>query len=492
MKTEETAIELYVRHPMPSVRDIVATLFRQRRILIIAFVLILAAVAVSGFWVPKYEAEMKILVRRQRSDAVVTSSSNAPEQLFSDQVSEEDLNSEVELLKSEDLLRKVVLATGLSGSSDAHDAHRNDVLVARAIRLLATQLKVERLNKSNVISVGYASRDPRQAASVLHALGIAYMQEHMALHRSSGEFEFFDQQLQHYKAGLEQSQAKLTDFTKKTGVVSAGVERDSALRQATDFDTIGQQAKDQILETRHRVAELKAQLQTMNPRITTVVRSTDNSQLFEHLKSTLLDLQLKRTVLIAKYAPTYPLVKEVDQQIAETQNSIAAEENKPLRESSSDRDPNYQWVQDELTKSQAELGGLESRASAAAASAAQYRASAERLDQNALAQQDLQRAARTDEENYLLYVHKREEARISDALDQRGIVNVAIAQKPEVPALPTKSTFSIALLTLLLAGAGSLGTAFAFDYLDPSFRTPDELANYLGSPVLAALPKHGE
>ena len=89
-------------------------------------------------------------------------------------------------------------------------------------------------------------------------------------------------------------------------------------------------------------------------------------------------------------------------------------------------------------------------------------------------------------------MHKREEARISDALDQRGIVNVAIAQKPEVPALPTKSTFSIALLTLLLAGAGSLGTAFAFDYLDPSFRTPDELANYLGSPVLAALPRHGE
>ena len=27
--------------------------------------------------------------------------------------------------------------------------------------------------------------------------------------------------------------------------------------------------------------------------------------------------------------------------------------------------------------------------------------------------------------------------------------------------------------------------------MDPSFRTPDELANYLGTPVLAALPKHG-
>ena len=91
-----------------------------------------------------------------------------------------------------------------------------------------------------------------------------------------------------------------------------------------------------------------------------------------------------------------------------------------------------------------------------------------------------------------MYLHKREEARISDALDQRGIVNVALAQKPEVPALPAKSAFSLALMSLLIAGGCSLSIAFAFDYLDPSFRTPDELANYLGAPVLAALPKHGE
>jgi len=30
------------------------------------------------------------------------------------------------------------------------------------------------------------------------------------------------------------------------------------------------------------------------------------------------------------------------------------------------------------------------------------------------------------------------------------------------------------------------------DFLDPSFRTPDELAFYLGTPVLASLPKGRE
>jgi uncharacterized protein involved in exopolysaccharide biosynthesis len=109
-----------------------------------------------------------------------------------------------------------------------------------------------------------------------------------------------------------------------------------------------------------------------------------------------------------------------------------------------------------------------------------------------LVQQDLERAAKTQEENYLLYVHKREEARISDALDQRGILNVSLAEQPVVPVLPTKSPVTIAMFALLLAGVFSLSTAVIVDFMDPSFRTPDELANYLGAPVLAALPKHGD
>jgi uncharacterized protein involved in exopolysaccharide biosynthesis len=230
----------------------------------------------------------------------------------------------------------------------------------------------------------------------------------------------------------------------------------------------------------------------MKPRETTVVRTLDNPQLFDQLKSTLLNLELKRTDLLTKFAPTYPLVQAVDEQIAETKSAIKTEESKPIREESSDRDPAYQWVKDELTKAQTELSGLQSRANSASSIAAQYREGAERLDQNALTQQDLVRSAKTQEENYLLYARKREEARINEALDQRGIVNVALAEEPIVPALPTKSPLSIVLLTLLLAGTFSLSAGFVVDFMDPSFRTPDELANYLGAPVLAALPRHGE
>ncbi|MGD0157995.1 MAG: Wzz/FepE/Etk N-terminal domain-containing protein [Terracidiphilus sp.] len=477
---------------MPTLRDIIAVLFRQRWPMLIAFVLVVIAVAVSGLWIPKYEAQMKILALRQRTDAMVTPSANAPVQFSSDQVSEEDLNSEVELLNSDDLLRKVVLATGLDGqtgsSADSGSAER----VAKTVRRLGKDLTIEPLRKTNVISVRYKARDPEMAAKVLKALAAAYMEKHLEVHRPSGEFKFFDQQTAQYQQGLDQAQEKLTDFTKGTGVVSADLERDSALQQAAAFDSTARQAQTTLLETEQRVSALQAQLKSIKPRMTTVVRNSDNPLLLEQLKSTLLNLELKRTELLTKYEPTYRLVQEVDQQIADAKSAISAEESKPIRDETTDQNPDYQWVQAELTKAQADLNGLKARAATAAAIAAKYHEEAQRLSQNEIVQGNLLRAAKTQETNYLLYVQKREEARISDALDQRGILNVSLAEQPVVPALPKRSPLSVALLTLLLAGAFSLSSAFVLDFMDPTFRTPDELAGYLGTPVLAALPKGGE
>jgi uncharacterized protein involved in exopolysaccharide biosynthesis len=492
MRTDELAIERYTRQSLPTVRDIIAVLFRQRWPMLAAFALVLIAAAISGVWIPKYEARMKILALRQRSDAMVTSSANAPSQFNNDQVSEEDLNSEVELLNSDELLRKVVLITGLDEQSRASSGGDSAVSVAKTVRTLSKNLKIEPLRKTNVISVSYDARDPKMAEEVLKALSAAYMEKHLELHRSSGEFKFFDQQTEQYKHGLDQAQEKLTGFTKGTGVVSAELERDSALHQADDFDSTARQAQTTLLETEQRVRALQVELQTIKPRMTTVVRNSDNPQLLEQLKSTLLNLQLKRTELLTKYDPTYRLVQEVDQQIADAKSAISAEESKPIRDESSDQNPDYKWVQAELTKAQADLSGLKARAAAAAAVGAKYHAQAQSLDQSMVTQQNLQQDAKTQEDNYLLYEHKREEARISNALDQGGIVNVALAEQPVVPALPKRSPLSVALLTLLLAGTFSLSTAFVLDFMDPTFRTPDELAGYLGVPVLAALPRGGE
>lgn len=67
IRTDDIAPERYTRQPLPTPRDIVAVLFRQRWPLLAAFALVVIAVALSGMWIPTYEAQMKILALRQRS-----------------------------------------------------------------------------------------------------------------------------------------------------------------------------------------------------------------------------------------------------------------------------------------------------------------------------------------------------------------------------------------------------------------------------------------
>jgi protein tyrosine kinase modulator len=487
MKTE--GIEPYSDRPVSTLRDISAIFFRQRWAMLIAFAVVVIAATASGVWIPTYEAHMKILVQRQRSDAIVTSSANAPVQFSGEQVSEEDINSEVELLNSEDLLRGVVLSTQLSGQHNSRPDRGEEVRIANAVRRLSKDLKIEALRKTHVISVQYQSRDPKVATEVLKVLASAYTEKHTEVHRPSGEFKFFDQQTEQFQQGLGDAQKKLVDFTKKSGVVSWQIERDTALQRASEFETNARQAKTTIAETEQRIRSLQEQLQSVQPRMTTVVRASDNPQLLQQLKSILLSLQLKRTELLTKYAPDYRLVQEADKQIADAKSAISAEESKPIREETTDQNPTYQWIRAELTKAEADLSGLRARAASAASAAEQYRESARNLDQDGVVQQDLLRDAKAQEDSYLLYLHKRQEAGISDALDQRGILNVAMAEQPVVPAIPTHSPVSAAIVTFLLAITGSFSTAFVADFVDPHFRTPAELAGYLGMPVLAALPK---
>ena len=489
MKIEGIGLERYNQQSLPTPRDIVAVLFRHKLAMLAAFAVIVTAVAVSGVWVPKYEAQMKILVLRQRSDAIVTSSANAPVQYSGDQISEEDLNSEVELLTSQDLLHKVVLSTQLNGRPALNFEKGDEASIADAVRKLSKDLKIEAIRKTHVISVHYQSRDPRVATEVLKTLAATYTEKHAEVHRPSGEFKFFDQQTAQFRQGLEQAQQKLANFSKESGVVSAQFELDAALQRANEFDSNARLAHAAVAATQQRIRTLEVQLQSLQPRMTTSMRTSDNPQLFQQLKSTLLNLELKKTDLLTKYEPDYPLVREINKQIADAKSAISAEESKPIREETTDQNPNYQWVRAELTKAQTDLSGLKARETAATSIVSLYRDASHRLNRSGVVQQNLLRDAKVEEDNYLLYVHKREEAGISDALDQRGILNVALAEQPVVPALPSRSPLTVAMLTFIFAITGGLSTAFVIDFLDPSFRTPDELTIYLGTPVLAALPK---
>ncbi len=476
--------------PSPSLRDVVAIFFRQRRLGLISFSVIFLVIFAWGIFSPSYQAEMKVLVRKGRLDPVLTPTPTQSPLIDDEQVTEEELNSEVELMQDPDILREVVTNSGLlSGWKMPWNLGGSDeIRLARAVRRLAKQLDVEAVKKSALITVTYDSSNPERSAAVLHCLAAAYLEKHQQIRRPSGQFNFFEQQVVESRRSLLQAESQLMDFTQMQGIVSASLERDAALKKLSDADASYRETAVALAEARQRVRGLEAGLKMLPERTTTIIRSADNPQLLGELKMKLLELGLKRTDLLTKFQPSYRVVDEVDHQIADTKAAIAAEDRFPVRDVTTQPDPNNQWSRAELVKSRVEIGALEARANATEAVVAGYRASAQQLGDQAIEQEQLVHGLKAAEDKYLLYVNKREEARIGDALDQGGILNVAIAQKPRVPALPIWSLWMFGAVGLLVGGTVSTGLAFTADYLAPGFRTPEEVIAYLGSPVLASLP----
>jgi uncharacterized protein involved in exopolysaccharide biosynthesis len=205
------------------------------------------------------------------------------------------------------------------------------------------------------------------------------------------------------------------------------------------------------------------------------------------LKFTLLNLELKRTELLEKFEPTYRLVKEVDTQIEQTRAAIEAAEKSQLREETTNRNPTYEWVDSELAKTRSELAAQQARAEVLTRTVKSYEHQASTLDAQEAVEEDLQRQKKAQEDNYLLYQRKQEEARISSALDRSRILNVAVAQPPVVPDLPSRSRIFTLLVGLLAAIASSAVTASTAEYLNPSLKNAVDVMEFLDVPVLASI-----
>jgi uncharacterized protein involved in exopolysaccharide biosynthesis len=476
----------------PTMREVAMVLFRQGKLFVgvssVVFILAVTYACANA----TYRAHLRVLVRRGRADPPVTAQPNAPPDFSRVEVTEEELNSEVELLKDNDVLRRVVRANHLT----AHDWLRwlrpgetKEAREERAAKKLSGRLEVELIKKTNLIAVSYDAADPQAAAQVLKSLATVYLEKHMEVHRPGGQLRFFDQQTGESRRQLEEATGKLLGFTSSHGVVMAGQQRDLALQRLNDVEASYTHTQLEISETDRRIHELDAELGKLPERTITQVRTADNPELLRALKAGLLDLELKKTQLLTKFEPNHRLVLEVEQQILQAKAAIATEKLSPLHDETTDQDVNYEWAKAELQKAQVARKGLEARQATTASQLAGYRALAQQLGEEAVVQDDLTSSEKAAQENYLLYVKKREEARMGDALDQDGIVNVAIAEQPVVPALPVWPAGVVVLVGFVGALTSGTGAAFAADYLDPALRTPEEVLACLEIPVLASLPE---
>ena len=202
-----------------------------------------------------YEAHTSILVSRERMDPLVTTASTQQMLGATPPLTDEEINSEAELLKSRDILEKVVLANGLENPKGnsifdlLHAGETKEQRTARAVRGLANKIKVETPTKTNLIEVTYSSSNPAVSYGVLKSLSDLYLEKHAAVHRPPGSYGFFAEAGQNYKDALTNSENRLRELGEKQNVADPDEERtDLALQLANDVGSCTRQSR-RLLQT---------------------------------------------------------------------------------------------------------------------------------------------------------------------------------------------------------------------------------------------------
>jgi len=94
---------------------------------------------------------------------------------------------------------------------------------------------------------------------------------------------------------------------------------------------------------------------------------------------------------------------------------------------------------------------------------------------------------KANEDNYLLYLSKREQERMSNALNNAQIANISVAGLPTDPLLPDTG-MPISILAVLVGSiAFSLIATYLLAYMDSTLYTPDQVLEVLHLPMVVAV-----
>jgi succinoglycan biosynthesis transport protein ExoP len=208
----------------------------RRRRWIIASVVVCVAVAfvVTLTMVSIYEATATIELNKSGSGSLELGLAEAlSQQLGSGGDLGTDLQTEMTILQSDTLILSVIekLKLGSQPPFTPNDEktiekgsslEESPQLRARLLGAFKGGLRVKAIRGTRLIQVTYASHDPKQAAQIANALIESYKSHYLQSHydATSEASDWLGQQLSELKANVEDSEKKLTDFERASGILS--------------------------------------------------------------------------------------------------------------------------------------------------------------------------------------------------------------------------------------------------------------------------------
>ena len=474
-----------------SIRPIMTAAFRYHRMWLMVVLSVIAISVLYAFLAPKkYHSEMDILVQNKRGDEQITPNRISGE-ITVNGVTEEQINSEIQLLISRGLANQVV-DPGWNGHSEIDFTRDQLKAHDKAVTEFEKHLSVTMVRKSNVIHVVYVDSDPKTASDTLNRLLTAFLTKQKEMAQPPGTSEFFAAQAASYKQQLDQAQQRLAQFQQQQQIVSLPNTEQSLDHEIDDAQTELRQTDAEISELSQQLGSQTRQLRTIPARQMTQVRTVPNDYSVERLNTMIAELENKRTTLLTKFTENDRLVQEVNRQIADTKTALAKAQQMTSQEHNTDVNPVWQTVTGSIIQNQTQREALKAKHNALTAQIRTLQGNLSGVEGSTVAFNTLRQKVTDLDNNYQLYTQKRDESQMADAMNANRLLNVAVAQNPtySVMAYSPKPVLDTVLGAFTAVFFASFLVFFA-EMGRNTFASSAEATGVLRLPALAEVPLVG-
>ncbi len=479
---------------LQSPRDFFRIWFFWKAQAVIAFLVIVGLVMFYAYTcTPKYKSSAKIVLLPSTSEESVISAGIDRQQILP--VSEQQVNTEMELICSDNVLRDTVKSFEDSGMGlEAQDKGPFDIVIGffktilnkalviiglkpgppspfeYKVELLRDSLEIESTPDSNIIFVTLWGENPKATAIVLNRLLDIYVQYHNKVFTQEGGVQFFDEKSAEYDRNLREAEERLKKLQKNSSIVNLRVQNETNIELLGELTKRLNYMEISYDEAASRINILQSAL-AKNKKSVVITKEMRIIPAIVELEKAIVPLLVKRSEIRKTYTITSREYREIDNQIETLRSEIRKEIEKAIN---TDRL--------ELESLQAKKESLQKRIN-------RLKQEAIDLDQKEKELKAVERQVKLYKNNYMLYASKTEDARIYAERAKRNLANISIADRAHIPEKPD---YPNRLLFLFLSVFFGLFIAiclpFVLESFDHRLKTPNDVEALLSLPVICSFP----